>query len=181
MTDGGSAGLQGGRAVFLDPERSRAKITVTVQPNEAGDGLEVVGTPTYDVHLVPHAIQRPYPLPTVGHLIFPKEQPPRELYSDLESFAKRQGLTSAIPALTALPLVVGFVLSQDPAASEELETLHRVHLREGAGTPLIADADSGRGARGSAPELAHPARSGSTRRRFSPKRWRTPRRRSRDT
>ncbi len=84
------------RAVYLDINRSRATITVTVQPNKKGDGLEVIGKPTYDVRLVQSPIQRPYPLPRAAHLFTPDANP-AHLYEDLQNFAEQEGLTAVGP------------------------------------------------------------------------------------
>jgi hypothetical protein len=119
--------------VYLDRERSRAKITFTLEARESGDGVVVIGRPRYDVRLVRNWIDRPYPPPVPDHLI--ADHGNRELYEDLISFASdcRPDLLVTLKAMDLL-----HTLSAQGNATvvfNKLLRFHDSHLREGAAIP----------------------------------------------
>jgi hypothetical protein len=126
-------GIMDDPPVYLDRERSRAKITFVLEARESGNGVIVIGRPRYDVRLVRNWIDRPYPPPVPDHLI--ADHGIRELYEDLISFAseRRPDLLVTLKAMDLLRTLS----AQDNATVvfNKLLHFHDSHLREGAAIP----------------------------------------------
>jgi len=138
-------GEQAGEAIYLDRERSRAKIAVLVEARPGEDHLCVVGTPTYDVHLVRNSIQRPYPVPVPEHL----EEGAQVLYDDLINFAIAEQAPGARAALETMLAIVRAKRAFDPqeayeGAKQVFDSYLGEDPRGGARDPAGVGADAAR-------------------------------------
>jgi hypothetical protein len=131
-----------GKTVYLDRNRSRAQFTIKVEADAAHGKLSVLGTPTYDVHLVRSPIQKGFALPKPGHFLLPDAGPLYDAAIDyVERTDKDEGRANALHAMRAL---VGW--KNDPQW-RRVQRFYNEHLRPEASRPLPFDTENVRRAR----------------------------------
>jgi hypothetical protein len=112
---------------FLDTERSRAKITLTVEARPGQSHLTMTGTPIYDVHLVKSALQRPYSLPLPEHL----HDGAPELYEDLLEFSITRASPDTVAALQLMRDIMRAQRATEPQrAYERARNIYDSYLGE---------------------------------------------------
>ena len=116
--------------VQLDRRRSKASVTLEAELAPAGDGLKLVGTPTYRANLIRNWAKCPYPRPERRLLLDAGDT--QRLYEDLSDYAGEQR-PGWLPTLTAMRALRRL----DPASGERdlgvrLGNIYESHLRAGA-------------------------------------------------
>jgi hypothetical protein len=141
-----NGGFDTGHTVYLDRNRSRAKFTVTVEADAAKGKVNVVGTPTYDVHLVRSPIQRSFPTPKLAHFFTKNTE---SLYRAAIEYAERTDPAKA-HALEAMQSIIRW---QEEPQWRRLRQLYAQHLGPDAKKPLSPETDNVRRARESIEQI----------------------------
>lgn len=124
-------GIASDDTVFLDYYRSRAKFTLTVEAGVQQDRLHLVGTPTYDVHLVRSPIQRAFRIPTPDDLLQADASP---IYRAMRSHAERTDQQGASNFLGAMEKIVKW--QREPDQVKHAQRVYTEHLAANAPYPL---------------------------------------------
>jgi|GEM_PF-2481608 len=118
-------------SVYLDRDKSRATVEMTVEVNDTCDGLRLVDRPVYDNQIVRSEINRPYRYPRVADLI----QGDSSLYSDFGEFLRQADDRSDYHQLRALQVITAE--RRAPGSLDRLDMLYQLYLKPGALLPVV--------------------------------------------
>ena len=121
-------GQDGPQRIYLDPRKSSVRFRAHVEFTGRAGELRALGVPTYEVNLVRHAFQKPYPPPTMQTLFADDGFDEQAARDELEAHAAARGRGGVVPTVTAID---AFREEQNLEAAEAVLTANQPHTERG--------------------------------------------------
>ena len=118
----------GSQPLYLDPQKSSMRLRAHVEFLGPVGQLRALGVPSYEVHLVRHTFQKPYPPPTMQTLFANNGFDEYAARTELEAHAVGRGRGGVVPAVRAID---AFVAESTLEAAEAVLAANRPQAKRG--------------------------------------------------